>query len=86
MGARACGAFGIADERLNGWHQGSRDQQKIKAEDSDQIKQSIESRGDLPGFYGGNVDLRQPYLTCEFTLAPAVSTPRPYKGMPQIFR
>jgi len=78
--------FGIADERLKGWHKRSRDQQKVKAENSDQIQQRVESRYDFPGFYGGNMDLREPYSTCEFTLAPAVGMPCFDKGMPEIFR
>jgi hypothetical protein len=86
IGALACGMFGVADERLNGWHKGSRDQQKVEAENSDQIKQRVESRGDFPGFYGGNMDLWESYPTCEFMLAPEVGMARVDKGMPQIFR
>lgn len=86
LGPRTGGAFGIPDERLDGWHKGSRDQQQIEAENSDQIQQRVESRGDFPGFDGGNMDLREPYPAREFTLAPAVGLPGPDKGMPQIFR
>lgn len=86
IGALACGVFVIADVRPNRRHKGSRDQQKVEAENSDEIQQRVESRGDFPGFYGGNMDLREPYPTCEFTLAPSVGMPRPDKGLPQIFR
>src|SRR5262249_10226514 len=86
IGSRACRAFGIADERLNGWHKRSRDQEEVKAENSDQIQQRVESRGDFPGFYGGNMDLREPYPACELTLAPAVGMPGLDECMSQILR
>jgi len=76
----------MANDRLNGRHQGSRDQKKVKAENSDEVQQCVESRGDFPGFDRGNMDLRESYPTCEFTLAPAVGVPCSDKGMPEVFR
>jgi hypothetical protein len=78
--------FRLAYERLNGWHKRPRNQQKVKAENSDQINQRVESRGYFPGFDGGNMDLREPYAVCEFSLAPAVGTPCRDKRLSQIFR
>jgi hypothetical protein len=62
--------FGIPDERLDRGDKRPRDKPEVEAEYALEIQQCVESWGHFARFCGGDVDLRQSNLGCEFPLAP----------------
>jgi hypothetical protein len=65
----------VADQRLNGRDERPGNQQKVVVQYAHEIEQRVETRRHLPGFYAGDVDLRQPHTVAQFSLAPATSLP-----------
>jgi hypothetical protein len=73
---RPAGPLRIVDQRPNRRDERPRDQQQVVTENPHEIKQRVESRGYLPGFYGGNVDLRQSNFASQVSLRPMTGVTR----------